>query len=98
MARGARSQANLRRGNPGNKSRPRQADEEKARAKEVQKIARKLLDPTYVRNLKARLRTGKIQPGVEVAIWQYAFGKPQETVDTKQPVPVRIVHEFAEIK
>lgn len=90
-ARGAKSLANLKRGNPGNKSTHKTAEE-----KEVQKIAKKLLDPKYLKNLKARLLSGKIQPGVEVAIWQYAHGRPKELIETKQIVPIRISHEYTE--
>lgn len=93
LARGARSRANLKRG--GQPGRAKTTPAEKAQKKEAQKIARKLLDPTYVKNLKARLRSGKIQPGVEVAIWQYAFGKPHEELETREPIPVRIMHEYA---
>lgn len=91
-ARGAKSRANLRKGNPHKgKSAALVAQE-----KEAQKIARKLLDPKYLANLKARLATGKIQPGVEVAIWQYAYGRPKELIETKQIVPIRISHEYTE--
>ena len=93
-ARGARSRANLKRG--GQPPPLKRTPEEKAQEKEARKIARKLLDPTYQRNLKKRLREGKAQPGVEVAIWQYAFGKPVETIETKQITPVRISHEYTE--
>jgi hypothetical protein len=92
MARGRKSQANLKRtAGPGV---PKMSAQEKADKREAQKIARKLLDPNYLKVLKARLLSGKIQPGVEVAIWQYAFGRPVETIETKDITPVRISHEY----
>lgn len=85
-ARGKKSRANLRRGGPGG-HRP---DE-----KEIKRISRTLLrDPAYCKNLRQRLREGKLQPGVEVMLWYYAFGKPAETIETKQVAPVRVVHEY----
>ena len=97
MARGAKSRANLKRtAGPG---RPRKTDDEKKKEKLAQAIAQKLLtSPNYVAGLKERLESGKCQPGVEVAVWHYAFGKPPETIETKQVVPVRIQHEYAEEK
>ena len=69
--------------------------EKKASEKEAQKLAQKLLkDPRYTAGLKKRLNSGRCQPGVEVAVWQYAFGKPVETIENKAVVPVRIVHEY----
>lgn len=62
--------------------------------KEVQRISKKLLDPTYLRNLKKRLREGKCQPGVEAMVWYFAHGKPPEIVETKLPVSVRIQNIF----
>jgi len=89
-ARGAKSQLNLRRGGPGRKK-------VKPEDKEVRRISRALvLNKEYQANLKDRMVSGKIQPGVEVAIWQYAFGKPKEEIDLKAPVPVRLVHEYTE--
>jgi hypothetical protein len=91
--RGARSKANLN-GNRGINSpgRPKSTPADK----EVKRISKKLLlNPTYQRNLRLRLKDGKIQPGVEVMLWYYAFGKPTEIIETKQIVPVRLVHEYA---
>jgi hypothetical protein len=93
MARGARSKANLRRGGPG---RPKRTEDEKAREKEAQKTARRLLtDKRYLAELACRLNEGRCQPGVEVAIWQYAYGKPKELMEVKDVTPVRIQHEYA---
>lgn len=95
----ARSLANLKKGgSPGRYPKgTKLTPEQKAEEKEARKIARKLLlDPEYQKNLAERLNNGKCQPGVEVAVWQYAFGKPVETIETKQIVPVRIQHEYSE--
>lgn len=90
-ARGAKSQANLKRG--GQPGRAKTTEQEK----EVRRISKKLLtDPVYRKKLTERLRSGSIQPGVEAMLWYYAFGKPPETVETKQVVPVTIKHEYSE--
>lgn len=76
--------------------RPKKTADEKAKAKQAEKIAQKLLtSPNYIAGLKERLEAGKCQPGVEVAVWHYAFGKPPDTIETKQIVPVRVQHEYA---
>jgi hypothetical protein len=88
-ARGAKSKANLRRGGPG---RPRLTEQDK----EVRKISKRLLSsPAYMKKLKQRLESGAIQPGVEAMLFYYAYGKPQESVEVKQVVPVRITHEYS---
>lgn len=93
MARGRRSQANLKRG--GSTGRPKKSVEEKALDKEAQRVARSLLtDPNYVAGLAERLNSGRCQPGVEVAVWHYAYGKPADPDANKPPVAVRIQHEF----
>lgn len=91
-ARGAKSRANLKRGGAkGGDTRPTEKD------KEVRRLSRALLtDPQYRKRLIARLRDGAIQPGVEAMLWYYAYGKPLETVETKQIVPVRIEHKYSE--
>lgn len=94
LARGAKCKANLKKG--GSPGRPKLTPEEKAAKKEAQKLARNLLDKKYFSNLRERLVSGKVQPGVEVAVWHYAFGKPKEEMDVKLPVPVRITHEYSE--
>ncbi len=92
LRRGAKATANLRRGGPG---RPRLSHAQKAEKKEVRDLCRNMLDAQYRRNLKKRLRDGKCQPGVEVALWYYAYGKPPETIETKTPTPIRLQHEFS---
>jgi hypothetical protein len=90
MARGAKSKANLKRG--GSKGRPKVTAEDK----EVRRVSKKLLnDPQYRKRLLERLREGSIQPGVEAMLWYYAHGKPQETIETKNPTPVKLVMEYA---
>lgn len=88
-ARGKKSKANLKKGGPG---RPKLTAEER----EGRKLARKLVsDPTYLKNLQTRLREGKAQPGVEVALWHYAHGKPPDVIESKTPVAIRIQNVFA---
>lgn len=89
-ARGAKSRANLKRGGvKGGDTRPSEQD------KEVRRISRKLLlAPAYQARLQARLESGTLQPGVEVMLWYYGFGKPVEIIETKQVVPVKIQHEY----
>ena len=94
MARGAKSRANLKRG--GQHGRVQTPAKQKHDAEIMRLSKQLLLDPTYRRNLRSRLRSGRLQPGVEVALYYYAFGKPKEVVETIQPVPVRIVHEYDE--
>lgn len=94
-ARGAKSRANLKRtAGPG---RPKRTTEEKAREKEAQRTALRLLtDPKYVRGLRDRLNSGKCQPGVEVAVWHYAYGKPKDVLETKTPPSITIRHSYEE--
>ena len=91
LTRGAKSKANLKKG--GQPGRKKTTEQEK----EVRRISKTLLgDPAYRKRLIERLRSGAIQPGVEAMLWYYAFGKPPETVETKQVVPVTIKHEYSE--
>jgi hypothetical protein len=48
---------------------------------EAKALARGLLnDPTYRKNLHARLRAGEAG-AMEVLLWHYAWGKPRETLE-----------------
>lgn len=88
--RGARSKANLKKG--GSPGRRKVTAETKA----VKRLAVRLLnDPVYLKNLKERLQTGRLQPGVETLLYYYAHGKPTEIIETKQITPLRLVHEYA---
>lgn len=92
MARGAKSRANLKVGNPG-KRRPK----DQATADAARRIAKRLLnDPAYRKGLIGRLRRGTVQPGVEALLWYYAHGKPKETVESMPSGDIRIVHQYAE--
>lgn len=91
MRRGAKSKANLKKG--GSPGRSKMTAEER----EGRKLAKKLVsDKVYLKNLQERLRDGKAQPGVEVALWHYAHGKPPDVIENKTPSPVRIVNVFSE--
>jgi hypothetical protein len=57
---------------------------------EVRELAQQLLSrPTYLEALEHRLDTAQLAPAVENQLWQYAFGKPKETleVDTTMHLP-----------
>ena len=96
LRRGAKSRANLKRGGrDGKVSNTKRTEQEK----EIRRITKTLLlDKRYQANLRVRLEAGRLQPGIEALLYYYAFGKPPETVETKQVVPVRIVHEYTEEK
>lgn len=95
-ARGAKSQANLKKGGSHSGGRSKQQRLEADRAR---KIARKLLaDPSYRKNLIKRLREGTIQPGVEAMLWYYAEGKPRESMEVEQKSDVKIVHQYTGVK
>ena len=51
-------------------------------------------DPVRTTARPTFLHAGTIQPGVEVALWQYAFGTPKEIIESSQPVSVEIVHHY----
>lgn len=67
----------------------------KAAAEESRKLSRRLLsDPAYRATLRKRLREGTIQPGVEMGLWYYAYGKPRETIETHEATTVTIEHVY----
>lgn len=88
-ARGAKSRANLNRGGSHAKGRDRGGE---AVARTISR--RLLMDATVQATLLAQLQKGTCQPGVVVALMHYAWGKPKETVETTQVVPVKIVHVY----
>lgn len=48
---------------------------------QAQTFARNLLQSeTYRENLEERIKDKTLQPGVEIMLWHYAFGKPVEQV------------------
>jgi len=48
---------------------------------EIKELARRMLtDPEYLQALKVRLKRGSAQ-AVEVQLYQFAYGKPKETID-----------------
>ena len=50
---------------------------------EVRELARRLVeDPQYVDLLARRLKAGKAGP-IEVVLWHYAYGKPNERLEIK---------------
>lgn len=65
---------------PPNAGKGRQKGVPNKRTREIQVFAAKLLeDPDYVKELAIRLRRGKA-PHVESLLYQYAYGKPKDTV------------------
>ena len=43
-------------------------------------------DPEYRRRLGEWLRGGELSPAVEVMLWHYAKGKPEDEVESAQKV------------
>ena len=52
--------------------------------------------PAFIKALESKIDDMTIHPSVLVAGFYYAHGKPRETIDVKQIVPVKIVHEYAD--
>lgn len=53
--------------------------------RDIREFAQKCLeDPEYVRKLVIRLQQGKA-PQIEAALYQYAYGKPKDTVELTGP-------------
>lgn len=50
---------------------------------EVRDLARSLLDQEYFENLSTRLKAGLCAPGLEVAVWRYAFGDPKADMNER---------------
>lgn len=56
---------------------------------EAREVAQRLVgDPKYQAQLVQRLEAGKLAPGVEVMLWNYAYGKPKEQVDVNVTSPL----------
>ena len=69
----------------------------RAKDKEVRRLTRKMvMDPVHRRTLMEKLRDCTLHPSMMVLIYQYAFGKPKETVEVVPPSPVRIVNQFSD--
>ncbi len=51
--------------------------------------------PAFLKNLEAKMDDGTVHPSILNTLFYYAYGKPAETVETKQIVPVRIEHVYA---
>ena len=56
--------------------------------------ARIVNDAAYRRELKIRLRDGKA-PHMETLLWQYAYGKPKETIEHSGEIslPTQVIVE-----
>ncbi len=49
---------------------------------QARKMISKILDdPEYLVNLKRRAKAGVLAPAVEIMLWHYYYGKPQENVN-----------------
>lgn len=57
-----------------------------------------LARPAFIKALQSKIDDMTIHPSVLVAGMYYAHGKPRETIDVKQIVPVRIQHVYADDK
>ena len=58
-------------------------EEGSVQTNEVRDLARGLLNPEYLENLRIRLLSGLAAPGVEVMVWRYAFGDPKTDVNER---------------
>ena len=64
--------------------------------RDVKRIAQQLVTRTrYVKQLEKKLDDGTLHPSIQVLLWQFAYGKPKETIEHQLPVAVKIFHEFA---
>ncbi len=52
--------------------------------------------PAFIKALEAKMDDCTIHPSVLVAGFYYAHGKPRETIEVKQIVPVKIVHQYTD--
>lgn len=57
---------------------------------------RMLKRPAFIKALESKIDDMTIHPSVLVAGMYYAHGKPRETIDVKQIIPVRIVHHYGD--
>jgi len=73
----SRNTNGLRRGGPG---RPK-GTQNRATTDARTACARIVNDRAYRKNLLERARAGELAPAVEVALWQYAFGKPKNLLE-----------------
>lgn len=65
----------------------------------IRKHALALLEsPQHQATLKQKMDDMTIHPSIYNAYLYYAHGKPRETVEVKQIVPVRIVHQYSDDK
>lgn len=59
------------------------------------KFALRLLSrPKFLAAVQTKMDDCTLHPSVMTAVMYYGWGKPRETVEVKQVVPVRIVHEY----
>lgn len=68
---------------PGDKRAGRPKGRENNATIEVRELARGLTtrNPDYLKQLRERLKDGKLAPAVETMLWAYAEGKPKEHVE-----------------
>lgn len=65
--------------------------------KAAQKMALKMMnDPVYRKTLMKKLRECTLHPSVHVAYLYMAYGRPKESVEVQQVVPVKIEHIYTE--
>ena len=56
---------------------------------EVREAARRIVqDPDYLEQLNIRLKEGRA-PAIEILLWQFAYGKPKDQVQTQGALTVR---------
>lgn len=57
-----------------------------------------LARPAFIKALQSKIDDMTIHPSVLVAGFYYAHGKPKESIEVKQVVPVKIVHQYSDDK
>jgi len=90
-----RSRANLKRGGNNGGGRPRNDSDYRAGQRIAQALLRR---PKYRATLAEKVDNLTIHPSVLIALHYYAYGRPRETVEVQQVVPVRIEHVYTTAK
>jgi len=83
-SRGEARQAQIEAGRAGGKlgGRPK-----KGSRQAVARLCQRMVsDPAYQRQLVERLRSGRLSPVMESALWAYAYGRPVESIDVQAKV------------
>lgn len=63
-----------------------------------QRVLKMLSNPVYRKTLQEKLNDLTLHPSVHVALLYFAWGKPRDSVEIQQVVPVRIEHVYTQHK